>query len=100
MLKMLKSAEATQVNDVSTRPKCYNNCFISFYVQTINQVMKPGAAKAVHSWLQDADDKGELFTAPLHPNFMFANSIIFSMQNVMLLFVYLVLWGVDLQLVE
>lgn len=39
VLKMLKSAEATQVND------------------TINQVMKPGAAQAVHSWLQDADDK-------------------------------------------
>ena len=33
-------------------------------LQTINQVMKPGAAKAVHSWLQDADDKGKQLNSP------------------------------------
>lgn len=57
---MLKSAEASQVNDVRDLlrlpitfiPKCDS-------LQTISNVMKPGAAKAVQSWMQDADEKGK-----------------------------------------
>lgn len=44
--------------------------------------------------------KVSILLPPFHPNFMSTNNIIFSMQNVKWLFVYLVPWGVDLQLVE
>lgn len=69
-------------------------------MQTINEVMRPGAAKAVHSWLQDADEKGAwtVTANSIHIKINFNN--ISFMQNVMLLFVYLVPWVVDLQLVE
>ena len=66
ILKMLKSAEEAQVKDVSgqgvTTACSLQECQIKplYFLchQTISEVMKPGAAKAVKSWLKSADDKG------------------------------------------
>ena len=62
---MLKSAEEAQVKDVSgqgittavSKNVKLSYC-ISCAIKTISEVMKPGAAKAVKSWLKSADDKG------------------------------------------
>ena len=58
---MLKSAEEGQVNDV--RQTYQTVICVLFpaenFIQTISNVMKPGAAKAVQSWMQDADEKGK-----------------------------------------
>ena len=66
---MLKSAEDAQVDEVHTNHTLSIKHFFSLsFLQTINDVMQPSAAKAVRKWMKTADNKGYTLhaTASLH----------------------------------
>ena len=65
ILKMLKSAEDAQVQEVNYKSPLIASSISLLYLypftQTINDVMQPTAAKAVRKWMKTADNKGSAY---------------------------------------